>query len=128
MKKKRIVDAWQDAQGVQGSPDLCGLWQGGPQDEEVRQVLLCLLLRAGWGLRSCDGQGLWFEEKERGHVVSRDFKIGDLILMDNAVVSMPEHLYPPWNIASFGEDICKQLQVLPEVVREEFLNLKIRKQ
>ena len=40
-----------------------------------------------------------FGEKGRGLVASRDFKIGDLIMTDKAVVSMPEpaHMFP-WNV------------------------------
>ena len=64
-------------------------------------------------------------EKGRGLVASRDFKIGDLIMIDKAVVtsSAQVDLYP-LDVKDCGVNISRQLLQLPEDIRAEYFKLR----
>jgi len=70
-----------------------------------------------------------FGEKGKGLVASRDFKIGDLIMKETAVISSTEQINLfPTDVRNYGAEICKQLQLLPEDVRAEFFELSASKE
>jgi len=65
-----------------------------------------------------------FGEKGRGLVASRDFKIGDIIMKDKAVVtsSAEVDMYPP-DVMDCGNNISWQLLQLPDDIRAEYFQL-----